>query len=177
MALNEIKISDLGILSVARKISDSRRYDSGLIDIVGNVRISGNYASEFSTDSYLYKSGILLSGEEISITYTTKFISTKPNRDQLGFLLKNSFQDLELHFNNSQITFLVNSEVANQLSYLDIADGEEIDIVISIRNETCNMSLYFQERLIENTAQLSSPLDFSEPYELFLGGEPDGLNI
>ena len=177
MALNEMKISDLGILSIARKISDTRKYDSGLINSIGNIKVSDNYASGFSTNSYLYKNGIALSGESITITCTLKFVSTKPNRDQLVFSLKNSSQNLELHLNNNQITFLINSKVSNQLSYLNINDDEEINIIISIKNETCNVTLYFQNRAVESNLPLNIPFDISGTYELFLGNEPENLNF
>ena len=174
MALNEMKLSNLGFLNVNRKLIDSRRYDSDLITKIGQVNIFENKASGFSTDSYLYKSGLSFPKDNLTISCACNF--TTSETDQLLYLIQNtedSSQFIELHFTNEQARLIINSVVVVQFSYLKLEDNTEIRTFVEITQETCKFTMYVHDLVFEKSANLEYPVDFSKLTEIYIGNEPN----
>ena len=172
MALNEIKISDLGLLNINRKIIDSRRYENELISTEGNVSIFESRATGFDTYSYLYKQELPIVDNSINITCSCNYSASET--DQVAYLLKNEEHSIALHFNNEQARLLIDDVVKIQFSYLKLKDNTEIRTIIKISENTCNFNMYVHDLIFEKSAILEPAIDFSGLYTLFIGNEPNG---
>lgn len=171
MALNEMKVSDLGLLNINRKIINSRKYDSNLISTIGEVTIFESKASNFTKDSYLYKSGLSFSKNNINITCSCNF--TTIGRDQVAYLLKGENHSIALHFCDEQARLLVDDTVIIQFSYLKLEDNTEIRTIIKVTETSCNFMLYVHDLVFEKEAVLQSPITLSDLTKLYIGNEPE----
>lgn len=173
MALNEFKLSNLGLLNINRKIIGSRKYDSELITTVGTVNIFESKASGFNLESYLYKPDLSFTKDNITIACSCNF--TTSDTDQVAYLLKGEEHSVALHFNNEQARLVIDDRVAIQYSYLDLQDNTEIRTIVEVKQETCKFVMYVHEQVFEKTATLANPTNLSDLTKLYIGNEPDLL--
>ena len=66
MADDQMIVNDIGLLNINKKIADIRKYDKNLISTEGSIVTVDGVAKNFSQESYLYKSELNLSGEELT---------------------------------------------------------------------------------------------------------------
>ena len=118
MALNEMRITDSGLLNINRKIIGSRKYDTNLISNIGNVSIFESIASGFDISSYLCASELSFPKDDLTITCTATFAQSPT--DQLVYLLKGDEHSIELHFCDEQSRLIVDDVVVLQFSYLKL---------------------------------------------------------
>lgn len=173
MALNEFKLSDLGLLNINRKIIGSRLYDSELITTVGSVNIFESTASGFNIDSYLYKPDLSFTKDNITISCSCNF--TTSDTDQVAYVLKGENNSIELHFNDNQARLVVNNRVVIQYSYLNLKDNTEIRTIVNVKPETCNFTMYARDHVFEQSASFASPIDISDLTRLYIGNDPELL--
>lgn len=173
MALNEFKLSDLGLLNINRKIIGSRRYDSELIETVGTVNIFESKAWGFNLNSYLYKPDLSFTKSSITIACSCNF--TTSDTDQVAYLIKGENHSISLHFNNEQARLLINDRVVIQYSYLNLKDNTEIRTIVKLTQETCNFTMYAIDTVFEKSVTLTSPVNITDLTNLYIGNEPEML--
>lgn len=170
MSLNEMKLSNLGLLNINRKLIDSRMYNENLITTIGHVKIFEDTASEFSSDSYLYKPNITLSKDNLVISCSLNFSIS--DAWQLAYLLKGTESSIALKFSNEQARLLINNTVIIQYSYLKLEDNTEIKTRVELTKTACKFTLYVHDFVFEKTVNLNNALNFLNLKELYLGNEP-----
>ena len=138
MSLNEMKLSSLGFLNINRKLIDSRMYNENLITTIGHVKIFEDIASEFSSDSYLYKPNITLSKDNLVINCSLNFSIS--DAWQLAYLLKGTESSIALKFSNEQARLLINNTVIIQYSYLKLEDNTEIKTRVELSKTDCKFT-------------------------------------
>ena len=173
MALNEFKLSDLGLLNINRKIIGSRRYDSELITTVGTVNIFESKAWGFNLESYLYKSGLSFTKDNITIACSCNF--TTSDNSQIVYLLKGEEYSVSLYFSNNSARLLVNGRVVIQYSSLNLTDNTEIRTIVELKQDTCTFTLYATDTVFEKTVTLANPINISDLTNLYIGNEPEML--
>lgn len=173
MALDETLTSSLGLLNISRKIADIRKYDSNLIETVGNVTVLDNKASGFSKDSYLHKSNLIINHDNILISCAGNF--SKTGSDQVAWLLSGSDTSIALHFCDNQVKLAVNDYVALQFSYLQLEDNTEFKTFTELTGNSCKITLYVHDLVFEKTVILQDTISLSNLRNLYIGNEPEEL--
>ena len=173
MALNEFKLSDLGLISVNEKIIGKQRYDSELITTVGTVNVFESKAWGFNLNSYLYKSDLSFTKDNITIACSCNF--TTSDTDQVAYLLKGNEHSVSLHFNNEQARLLVDDRVVIQYSRLGLTDDAKIRTIVEIKQETCKFVMYAVDTIFEKSVVLTNPINLSDLTNLYIGNEPELL--
>ena len=170
MGLNEMRVSDLGILNINRKITGSRLYDKETIETVGSVNIFESTASGFNKSSYLHASDIKLSDEAITIAFTGNF--AQAGTDQVAFLLKGENHSIALHFCDEQARLLIDDIVVIQFSYLQIKESEKIQALIKISKTNCTFTLNLHELIFEKSIDSNLSINLEDLTDLYIGNEP-----
>ena len=168
MSLNELKISKEGLISINRKLIDSRKYESNLISTVGDVNIFNSKASGFSKSNYLYKSGLELPSSVIISCYGT-YASSEVN--QTAWTLSGNQTSVTLYFTNNRVILSLN-DMNIQLTRLELYDGLDFSIFTKISKDSCSLVLYLGNNIYEKNVPLNSTVNIAGEYSLYLGNEP-----
>lgn len=169
MALNEMRITDSGLLNVNRKIIGSRKYDTNLISNIGNVSIFESIASGFDISSYLCASELSFLKDDLTITCTATFAQSPT--DQLVYLLKGDEHSIELHFCDEQSRLIVDNVVVLQFSYLKLEEGMKIQTLIKISKTKCTYTLNVHDLIFEKSISFNSSI-IQNLTDLYIGNEP-----
>lgn len=182
MSSTQMEITKAGILNINRKILDSRKYDKNLITTVGDyVVIINGTASRFDENNYLYQT-IALEDKNMSITCSGTIITS--GDDQVAFSLAgNNGELLELHFNNSQASIVLNSEILLQFSGLKIYSGLPFNIILDlmdssplqVHNKVLRATLILEDVVFEEKVTLKESFDPSRLTELYIGSDGNEL--
>ena len=173
MALNELNISNLGLLNINRKIIDSRKYESNLIENIGDVSVFENKASNFSIDSYLCKKNLVFSQENTLVTCYGNF--SKTGDDQILWVLKGEDTSIELHFCDDQVKLAIDEVVVIQFSYLQLEDNTDFKVLTNFSGNTVSITLYVHNLVFEKSVILSDSFNIANADTLYLGNEPNSV--
>ena len=169
MALDELKISEAGLISINRKLLNSRRYESGLINSIGNVTIFNNKASGFSRYGYLYKTDLELPSK---ITISCRGTFATSDVKQVAWALVGDQTSINLSFTSNKVMISINNNIVAQFSYVDLYDGVNFSVYTTFTDNTCEAILYIQDSVLEKSVDLPETIDLSNIHDLYIGNEP-----
>lgn len=176
MTENQMTVSSIGLLSINRKIADLRKYNSILIDTIGNPSIINNYACDFNNTSYLYKSSLNILGSELTIFSSGNYYSYE--KEQVLWFLSgenNLLNNAILQFSSSTASVIIDSRKIISISHLNLTDNSSVKSIVNISNNKCSLILNVDGIIYKKEKDLEIPTDIANLNKLYIGNDPTDL--
>lgn len=179
MTLEQVTITNQGLLNLNRKIINSRKFNSNLITNVGTtpVAISDGSASEFNHDSYLYKGDLEFRGrtnDTISIIFEGTYVSSPNNSKQTAWYLSGSNNRIILQFVDNSPQLMLPSGNSITFDYLELADGVPFKIITNLSSNGCKILVDLKEEVY--TEEILGSLNLSDYNSISIGNNPGQLS-
>ena len=189
MSLDKVTVTNQGLLNINRKIINDRKFADNLISNIGDVSVDSNTASEFSSESYLQKSGLSFSGEPISIIFEGSFISSVEGMPETAWTLSGSNGSLRFCIVHETIEDANSTQEINYpqlvlpsgstISFsdkLNFNDGSNFKAYVDIYPESCRVLIEYKNEIFSQPPiTFSSPLDLTSFSIFTLGNDPSNL--
>ena len=176
MSLNQVTITDRGLLNVNRKIIDERKFSQNLITTIGSPTIEGAIVSDFSATSYLQKSDLSFEEGILTIAFEGSYLSSLSGTTQAAWHLSsvNSYIYLQFVHNKPQLILPYNLSI--DFDYLEIEDEANVKVIVTIKPEEVEALINIGPDVFSEKVALPSPIDISMFKTLTIGNNPNTLS-
>ena len=175
MSLDQVTITNQGLLNINKKILDVRKFDNSLISTAGEITVEDSVASGFSSSNYLYKDNILFSsdvdnGKTVLITFEATYSTSADGHSQTGFMFNSTTGDSILfQFVEDCPQIVFPSGLTINFDYLTMGDGASFKLFLSITSEGCSATINIGTDVFTNNGTFSYPINLINFQSVVIG--------
>lgn len=182
MSLNQVILTNKGLLNINRKIIDKRKFNPDFINVEGTVTLEDGIASDLDKTSYLYKDNLNFEGttfeDSVSIIFEGSYTSSITSNTQTAWYLSGPNNKMIMQFYNNYPQLILPSGITINFDYLSFPDESTFKIITSIyydetsNSQRCSVTLDYDGEVIEETRTIPNPIDFTAYDAIFIGNNP-----
>ena len=176
MSENQMTVSNSGLLYINKKLIGAREYSENLIDTQGNVSIENGVASNFDNESYLYKSGLNITSNEITVTASGIYYPYE--REQVLWFLAGdnaTNENIILQFSNNTIELVLNSQIVISFSNLNFEDNTNFKAVATLTNNKYELTVFMRDTVYHRVVNLTDTKNLPALKSLYIGNDQTDL--
>ena len=179
MSLNQVTVTDRGLLNINRKIIDERKFSQSLLTTVGSPKVEGALVSKFSSTSYFTKDNLSFKGGDLTIIFEGTYLSSLLENNETAWYLSAGVSGLFLQFIDNHPQVKLPSGNVISFDYLTLEDETHFKVITSIKHdpEEVEVIINIGTDVFKKTKPLSSPIDTSLFTSLTIGNNPNFLNF
>lgn len=172
MSLNQVTITDRGLLNINRKIIDERKFSQNLITTIGSPTVEGAVVSDLSATSYFQKNDLSFEGGTLTIAFEGTYLSSLSGTTQTAWHLSsgNSYIFFQFVNNKPQLILPYNLSIPFDI---DIPDDTNVRVIVTIKSDKVEALVNIDAEVFSNDATLPSPINISLFKTLTIGNNPN----
>lgn len=177
MSSNQLTITDTGLTNINRKIINDRKFADSLIQVKGDLPLTGSLISDFAKDNYLYKDGLLIDSDKVSIVIDGIYFTSKEGHDQVAWYWSNAEKTKIIKFqfvSNKPQVVLTEGGTSTTVSfdYLPLTDEMYFKVIVNLASTTCDVILEIENDIFKESRTLPIAIDLSEYTNIYIGNDP-----
>lgn len=172
MSLNQVTITDRGLLNINRKIIDERKFSQNLITTVGSPTVEGAIVSDLSATSYFQKNDLSFENGTLTIAFEGTYLSSLSGTTQTAWHLSSGNSYIYFQFVNNRPQLILPYNLSIPFD-IDIPDDTNVRVIVTIKPDKVEALINIDADVFSDDVTLPSPIDISLFKTLTIGNNPN----